>query len=204
MRCRKWYSYLVVGLVIAQCVLVLVSWLLSATMTGGVRSLLSGQGIRWFLGSLTSFLASPFLVWLLLLSMAAGSMWQSGVLMLPSRVRHEPSLPTKERVALTVSLLLLLLFAGVVLALTVQPHAPLLSATGQLFPSPFSRAIVPLFAFGVIVVSLSFGLLSGTFRNLADAISSLSFGIVQSAPFIVVYFLAIMFYETLKFVFVLI
>lgn len=203
-RLRRIYSYLAVGLAVGQCVLVIVSWLLSAMMTGGVRSLLSGQGVRWFLGSLTSMLASPLLVWLLLLSMAVGSLWQSGLLALPLRLRRERSLPIKERVALTISMLLLLLLITVVVALTSLPHAPLLSATGQLFPSAFSRAIVPLLAFAVIIVSLSFGMLSGGFRNVTDAICSLSYGIVKVAPLIVLYMLAILFYETLRFVLVLI
>ena len=204
MKCKKWYVCIVLGLAVAQCVLVLVSWLLSATMNDGVRSLLSGYGVRWFLGSLTSLLASPVLVWLLLVSMAFGSLWKSRVLVSLSKLHRKPSLPTKERVALTISMLLLLLFVVVVIAITALPHAPLLSATGRLFPSAFSRAIVPLVAFGIVIVSLVYGVLSGTFQDLTDAICSLSLGIVSAAPMIVLYLQAIVLYETLKFVFVLI
>ena len=54
-------------LVLAEVMLVILSWLLSATMMEGVRSLLSSEGIRWFVGSYSAMMASPLLVWLLLL-----------------------------------------------------------------------------------------------------------------------------------------
>ena len=66
-------------LLIAEGMLVIVSWLLSATMMEGVRSLLSSEGIRWFFGSYTDMMASPLLVWLLLMLSALGCLQQSGV-----------------------------------------------------------------------------------------------------------------------------
>ena len=69
-RIKRVLSYAVILLLIAQVLLVLVSWLLSASMTEGVHSLLSSEGIRWFVGQYVNMLASPLLVWLLLLSMA--------------------------------------------------------------------------------------------------------------------------------------
>ena len=49
-------------LVIAEVLLVIVSWLLSAAMMEGVRSLLSSEGVRWFFGSFTMIVASPLLM----------------------------------------------------------------------------------------------------------------------------------------------
>ena len=40
-------------LLMAECLLFILSWLLSATMMEDVRSLLSSEGIRWFLGNYT-------------------------------------------------------------------------------------------------------------------------------------------------------
>ena len=84
MKIKRIATLTVLLLVVAELILVLTSWLLSATMTEGVRSLLSDVGIRWFLGSLTTFIATPWLVRLLLLAMAGGCFWQSGVF------RHSP------------------------------------------------------------------------------------------------------------------
>ena len=107
----------------------------------------------------------------------------------------------RHRVALRTALVFLLLYVAAILALTVTPHAVLLSATGRLFPSAFSRALVPVIAFGITLVSLPYGLMSGRFRNLSDAVSSLSYGIAKAAPLFVLYVLAAQFVASLYFVF---
>ena len=60
---------LMLFLLIAEAVLILLSWILSAMRVDGVRSLLSGEGIRWFFGTFTSMVASPWLAWLVLMLM---------------------------------------------------------------------------------------------------------------------------------------
>lgn len=192
---KRWFSRLVVTLVVSEMILVLVSWLLSATMTGEVRSLLSSEGIRWFLGSFTAMLASPLLVWILLLTVTGGCLWQSGLL------RFQLS-DYRQRVAFVATSALMLLYIGCVVALAAAPHAILLSATGHLFPSAFSRALLPLAAFGVLLASLSFGLMSGRFANITDAVWSITSGPAKAAPLLVAYILIIQFWESLRFVFV--
>jgi aminobenzoyl-glutamate transport protein len=195
---KRLFSYGVMTLVLVTLALVLVSWLLSATMTDGVRSLLSSEGVRWYLGSVTSMLASPWLIWLLLLAVACGSLWQSG---LPQVLRRRPATFTyRERTALTAVILLLLLFLAVLALLTVVPHAVLLSSTGALFPSAFSRALVLFVAFALLLSSFTYGLMSGQFATLTDAVWSLTFGIRKAAPLIVLYILFMQLYESLKFV----
>ena len=200
---KKLYSYLIVGLAVAELLLVLFSWLLSATMTEGVRSMLSGEGVRWFFGSFVSVLSSQWLVWLLLLSMAYGCLWQSGLLSnFRSSVSRTLSSPSyRQRVALRSAAVVGTLYVIVVMALTAVPHAVLLSATGQLFPSAFSRALVPIIAFGVSLVSAVFGLMSGRFGTLYDVVSSLSYGISKTAPLFVLYVVVIQFLTSLQFVF---
>lgn len=183
------------GLVVAQSLLVLLSWLLSATMTEGVRSMLSGEGVRWFFGSFVSILASPWLVWLLLLSISFGTLWQSGILSFPSSRSY------RQRVALQISIVVCVLFLIVVVALTAIPHAVLLSATGHLFPSAFSRALVPIVSFCICAVSVVYGIMSGRFETLSDAVSSLSYGISKAAPLFVLYVVAIQFIASVRFVF---
>ena len=64
-------AYLTGGLLAAQALLFLVSWLVTAMMPDtAVHSLLSSEGIRWFFGSFVGNVASPVLVWLLILAMA--------------------------------------------------------------------------------------------------------------------------------------
>lgn len=198
-RLRWLFAWTGVALIVAQLMLVLVSWLLSATQTSNVHSLLSNEGVRWFLGQFAAMLATPFLSWLLLLSMAGGCLWQSGLL---TCLSTRPSLLTyRQRIALRLSVVLLLLYMVVIVLLSVIPHAVLLSATGRLFPSPFSRALVPIIAFGVLHLSVAYGRASGRFISIATMFDSLSFGIAQAAPLLILYVLFIQFYESLQYVF---
>ena len=113
---KRLYYHLILALAVAEVVLVLVSWLLSATLTEGVTSLLSSEGMRWFFGSFVSMLVSKWLVWLLLLSMAGGCLWQSGLL-------HISLNGYRERIAFRTTVVLFLLYVLVIVALTAVPHA---------------------------------------------------------------------------------
>lgn len=184
-------------LLVAELLLVILSWLLSATRMEGVRSLLSSEGIRWFFGSFTDMVASPLLVWLLLGLCAWGAVRNSGIL----NTLHSSLFTYRDKVALRVSLVFLVIYVVMIVLLTLMPHAILLSATGSLFPSAFSRSLVPIIAFGICLVSVTFGLVSGRLRGLDDILSTLSSGIAQGANIIIIYLLFIQFYESLRFVF---
>ncbi|MDE6646594.1 MAG: ABC transporter substrate-binding protein, partial [Prevotella sp.] len=115
---RKYLPSIAFALAVGQLLLLLVSWLLSAAFpVSGIRSLLSSEGLRWFMGRFARLMATPMLVWLLLGAMAFGCLWRSGLLLHPSNYR--------ERRALMLSLLLLTLIVVIMLLLTVVPHAVL-------------------------------------------------------------------------------
>ena len=59
-------------LLCAEALLIILSWILSTTMTEGIRSLLSSEGIRWFFGNFSNIIASPLLAWLLLVPSSFG------------------------------------------------------------------------------------------------------------------------------------
>lgn len=181
---------------LAEVVLILLSWFLTATMTDGVRSLLTSEGIRFFFGSFTQMLQKPLLVWLLLLSMAWGSLSASGLLQAFTR-----NTAGRQRMALRLTVLVLGLMVTVVLLLTAMPHAVLLSATGRLWPSPFSRALVPIVAFAVIMLSIVYGLMTRRFPSLTDVCQSMTHGLALAAPLLLLYVLAVQLVESLRFVF---
>ena len=191
-------SRLCVGLLVAQCVLVIVSWLLSAMRLEGVRSMLSSEGIRWFVGGFSDILANPLLAWLLLLLIAGGSLQQSGVISLFTG-KGETSF--RNRLALRVAIFFLVLYAIVICLLTLTPHAILLSVKGSLFPSAFSRSLVPIVCFGVTLFSVVYGMMSGHKKSGDEILGILTYGIRQGASLIIVYILAIQFYASLRFVF---
>ena len=178
---------------VAELLLVILSWLLSATRLDGVRSLISSEGIRWFVGEFTYTLASPLLVWLLLALVALGCLQHSGLM---SRGRGY-----RDRVALRVSFSFIIIYVVIICLLTLMPHAILLSVTGSLFPSAFSRALVPIICFGVGVLSISFGMVSGRLHTLTDILDALTFGLQQGAPLIILYIMFFQFYASLLFVF---
>ena len=190
-------------LILAELVLILTSWILSATMTKGVRSLLSDVGIRWLFGSFTDIIASSLLAWLLLLLIAFGSFQKSGLFQVLSHQAHfRRSMPLnyRDRLALRVTLVFPLIYIGIILLLTMLPHAVLLSATGSLYPSAFSHSLVPIISFGIIVISVSFGLMSGRLETLADILSALTYGIEKAPWIFIFYILLIQFVESLHFV----
>ena len=200
------------ALFLSEALLFILSWLLSATRMEGVRSLISSEGIRWFFGSWQTLFASPLLVWLLLCLIAWGCLRKSGLIKLftfhfslftSHPFTFSPSHPFtfRDRLALRVSLVFLVIYLVILALLTLTPHAILLSATGHLFPSAFSRSLVPVIAFGVCLVSVTFGLVSGRLRSLADILDALSTGIAHGASLIVVYLFAIQLFESFRFVF---
>lgn len=188
------------SLLIAELALILLSWILSAAGVEGVRSLLSGEGVRWFVGDFARMVASPLLAWLLLSMMAVGAFLRSGLTSLWHEDRSR-ILSYRDRTAFRVSLMLLVAYVAAILLLTVVPHAVLLSASGSLFPSPFSRSIIPIVAFGLTLVSITFGMMSGRMQSLSDVLEVLSYGIRRYAPLLVLYVFCIMLYQSLRFVF---
>ena len=191
-------SRLCMVLLVAQGVLVIVSWLLSALRLEGVRSMLSSEGIRWFVGGFSDIVASPLLAWLLLMLIACGSIQQSGVIPL---LGSKGKISFRDRLALRVASVFVLLYAIVICMLTIMPHAILLSVKGSLFPSAFSRSILPIICFGVTLFSIVFAMMSGHKKSGEDIIDILSYGIRQGASLVIIYIFAIQFYASLRFVF---
>ena len=190
---KRFLPHIALTLFVLQLLLMLVSWLLSAAFPGsGIRSLLSSEGLRWMMGHFADFLATPVLVWLLLCAIAWGSLTRSGLLQRPTSYR--------ERRALMMSLLLLAIIVGVMLLLTVVPHAVLLSAVGGLWPSPFSASLVPVVAFGVMLVSAFYGIVAGRLEKVPDLYEAVLHGVRQWAPLLVFYVLLMQLYESLRFV----
>lgn len=195
---KRFMAFTALVLLLAELVLILLSWILFAIGEEEVRSLLSSEGIRWFVGGFTTMVSSPLLVWLIILLMAFGAFQKSGLISLTD---SSYQMTYRDKTALRVAIVFLLAYIVVILLLTVIPHAILLSATGALFPSPFSRSIVPLTAFGIALVSIIYGIMSGRLRDIKDILDALSFGISKGAPVFVLYILIIQFVRSMLFVF---
>lgn len=188
-------AYAMLLLALAQVILVLLSWLITAAMPDVFpRSMLSPEGIRWFFGSFTDNLESPWLVWLLLISIAWGTLQGSGIL-------HYDRTIYRHRNALRLVSVEFILFLSVILLLTIVPHAILLNVMGGIEASSFSRSILPYICLAIIVMSLSFGVVSNRFMGVEAIGEPLSDGIRQAAPYFVIYILVNQLYSSIEYLF---
>ena len=138
-RTGKYIARLALMLGVFQLIAVLGSWIFKAVNPElPLRSLLSAEGIRWMVGSIGDNLAGRGLVWLLLGSMAFGSVKFCGILDVP---RKWKAMSFWDRFGLMVALAELLVIVVLTLLLTVLPHAVLLGVTGNLYPSSFSKSL---------------------------------------------------------------
>lgn len=187
MSLHRFYAYLAFLLVILQVVVILLSWFVAAAFpTLPIRSLLSSEGVRWFLGSVVTNMASPMLVWLLLLGIAVGTLRGSGLLH-----AFKEQLNYRQRMVVRLVIIELLLAILIVLGLTAVPHAILLSITGHLFPSSFSAGIVPMLSAIVAIMSISYAWMSGRLHGIEEAVMLLESGIRQVAPLTLLYLLGV-------------
>ena len=188
------------ALVLVELALWLASWILNTTSGGEVRSMLGSEGLRWFFHHLCSSMASPPLVWILLAGMAYGCLRRSGLLTIN---RQKAQSSYRVRIALWSVLLFGLLYLGAVLLMTLLPHAILLSATGRLFPSAFSSSLPAIIAFGAMLLSIVYGIVSGTFRTLETVYGSFLYGLRRAAAWLFFCILIMQIYDTLCYIFLL-
>ena len=191
---RKVVNYLVLTLAVAQLLLILGSWFVTAAWPDlPMRSLLSSEGIRWLFGTFAQNLLTPLLAWLILGSVAYGAVVSSGLFDLRRPFTF------RQRSALRFVAIEIVLFVAVLLLLTLIPQAPLLSATGQLFPSAFSDGLVPFLCFAVTVLALTYGLTTARLNTLSDVLHSLTVGFSKCASLWLVYILAAELYASVRY-----
>lgn len=187
-------AWVAVGLCVAQVLLILASWLLTAAMPETfTHSLLSAEGIRWFFGQFIENMASEMLVWLVLISIVWGVVNKSGIM-------HYDNKEYRQRIAMRLVVLEGLVSVAVMLGLTIVPHAILLNVMGSLFPSSFSASLIPYGCLSFSVMSVSFGLISGTMKGVVEVFDGLTCGIGRLAPLYIIYVLGMQLYKSICFV----
>lgn len=193
---------LAVGLCVMQLGIILFSWILAAAYPElPVRSLLSSEGIRWFLGEFTDNLVTPLLGWLLLCSIAYGAVKDSGMIPAITSFLRGQHLSYRQKTALWLVLSELIVSVVVMFLLAGIPHAILLSVTGELYPSSFSRSLIPVSAFCLSVFSVTFGVASGRQKTANELFNMLTAGIAYTLPLWLFYVLGVQLYCSLLFVF---
>lgn len=194
---KKLLGYTTLALAAIQIVLILISWMITAAWPElPVRSLLSSEGIRWFFGAFIYNLDNTILFWLILLSVACGVFHKSGLfLLLKDGFLHYKTfsfskLHYRQKIALIITGIITIVYATVVILLTLIPHAILLSVLGKLFPSSFSTSIIPIIAFYILSCSLCYGYVTRSIPNTTDLYESLVHGPRAAAIVIPLYIVA--------------
>lgn len=213
MRMKSKLGWTVLVLVTAQLALILLSWLITAAFPElPIRSLLSSEGVRWFFGSFTANQLTPLLAWFITAVMAVGAcvrsrLWAafctkiSGLLHRRDSTDGRQGLHYRERIGLRLALAEFMVYVVIMLLLTVVPHAILLSVTGELFPSAFSSSLIPSLSFVLIVMSLSYGVASGTVDSVARMHQVLVGGLEAGARIVPAYVIGVQLYMSLLYVF---
>lgn len=213
MRMKSKLGWTVLVLVTAQLALILLSWLITAAFPElPIRSLLSSEGVRWFFGSFTANQLTPLLAWFITAAMAVGAcvrsrLWaafctkMSGLLHRRDSTDGRQGLHYRERIGLRLALAEFMVYVVIMLLLTVVPHAILLSVTGELFPSAFSSSLIPSLSFVLIVMSLSYGVASGTVDSVARMHRVLVGGLEAGARIVPAYVIGMQLYMSLLYVF---
>lgn len=213
MRMKSKLGWTVLVLVTAQLALILLSWLITAAFPElPIRSLLSNEGVRWFFGSFTANQLTPLLAWFITAAMAVGAcvrsrLWaafctkMSGLLHRRDSTDGRQGMHYRERIGLRLALAEFMVYVVIMLLLTVVPHAILLSVTGELFPSAFSSSLIPSLSFVLIVMSLSYGVASGTVDSVARMHRVLVGGLEVGARIVPAYIIGVQLYMSLLYVF---
>ena len=191
-------AFITCSLLLLQIMVVILSWMIKTIYPEfNGRSLLSGEGVRWFLGNFTNNVASNILVWIILIGLSWGAIRASNILQV---FKRSHTLSYRERLGFRVVLIEIMIWFIVIVLLSFIPHAAMLSITGQLFPSSFSKSIVPLIAFIALFSSITYGLIIGRLRKGNLIIEALSNGIKQIAPYIIIYIILVQLIYSIKFV----
>lgn len=192
-------AWTVAMLCVVEILLVVGSWIAASLMPyGRVHSLLTGDGLRWIVGSLVSGVRGEPLVWIVIVSMTCGLLCESR---LNKAICSSRRLNSVERRALTLVVYEMLLVLVIVALLTLVPHAVLLSAVGSLFPSSFSHGLVPLACASLTMAALTYGSLTGSIRSMDAGFNAAVRGLVWASPLIVIYIMTSGVWRTMEEIF---
>ena len=213
---RNKLGYIVLVLLVAQLALILLSWLVTATFPElSMRSMLSSEGIRWFFGSFVSNQLSPLLIYFIMAVMAVGACVRSRLYdalretlsntrsSLTTSSDHQHKVHYREKVGLRIALVEFIVYVIIMVLLTAIPHAILLSVTGQLFPSSFSSSFIPSLSLIIIIMSLTYGVASGTIDSVAKMHKVLVGGLEVGSRLVPTYVVGIQLYMSIRYVFIL-
>ena len=113
----------------------------------------------------TARVASPLLTHALMILIAIGSIIHSRLFR-----HHDVDAIWTSIVVATICIISLILLA-------VLPSSPLIGVTGSLYPSPWVDGLIPALCTSAVVISITFGVVSGRINTLRTLLDNLTYGI---------------------------
>ena len=200
-KINRIFSVVALSVLLLQILLFVLSWIITATNPDlCVRSLLGGEGIRWFIGGYVNSQTNFILVWILMLSISLGAVKRSG---LSAAMRRLGRLGFRERLALRFVSVELIVFLIILFLLTCVPHAVLLNVAGYIYPGSFSTGLVPLLSFALCVFAVTYHNVAANNFSLSEMFGLLTYGVSAAAPVFILYLLISCLYHSVCFVFML-
>lgn len=201
---RKFLHSLPFLLLLVMLLLAIFSWI-GSVYGMQVQNLLSADGIRWSVSQvLPNFQQSPWAE-ILLGMMAVSVLVESDFLstILPTfrtkQPHHRRSL--KQRRALLLAMLMILLGLVALAALTFLPQAILLSAFGTFDGSSLQAGIYPIILFLLTLAAITYGFAAGRFFTLAHIVNATAYLPSRLATYWFTLFISSQFVAQLSYVF---
>ncbi len=190
-------SVITVVLIVAQLLLVLLSWIIAAALPSApIRSLLNDGGVRHMFYSFTDSLMSPVVIWILLYSMVYG-IWRGSRL----SSLDVSNLTFRKRLAMRTIIFETVIYIAIMLIFTVIPHAILLSVTGSLITLDFFNGLIPNIALFLAIIFITYGSITRNFSSVSSVLHSISDGISSSSFIWTPYILFMLFMHSVIYVF---
>lgn len=189
---------------IAEVFIIFLSWMLCTVYPEiPIRSMLSDEGIRWLFGHITENINGFIIIYIIMIGMTYGTIKASGFIGRIKRLaKHKEETDYRDKMAFIAICAELTIYVLSMALLALKPHAILLSATGNLYPSSFSVSIIPSLCSIVCLMMWTFAFFTKSMTSVYNCISSLVDGIKAVAPLIVAYIFIWQLIQTIYFIFV--
>ena len=183
---------------------VFVSWIGSVVeirtlgRSGGpmLQSLLSEQGIRWFVRNAASCMGNAPVGEAMMILVAVGAGKESGLF---RALLHSMTLSPRERVSLLISLITFVVIIVIILFGLFSGSNLLLGVTGAIKGGPLAHGAVFILMLALLLPSLIYGISTDTFHTASECVEALSSMIRVAASFLLTMLIAAQLIETVKY-----
>lgn len=177
------------------------SWFGSIYGWEGVESVLSAEGMRWWLrSSVTGYLNSLVLGALVILSFGIGILVDTGLWRLFTDAMRQTRRPSRRELrGLLAAAVAAVMYLVAVLLLAFTPSGIVRSVTGSFTSSPLLAGMSFLLSLGISVVAIVYAYTVDSYSSHRDIIRGMAEGLSKFAPCLVTIFFISGLFSTLRF-----